>query len=301
MSLKVYVNGSFVDGENAKVSVWDHGFLYGDGVFEGIRAYAGRVFRLDEHIERLYDSARSIHLDIPVPIDQMKSFVVETCRLNAITDGYIRAVVSRGKGDLGLDPRKCSEPTIVIIADKIKLFPEEKYNKGLRAIISSVRRTPPEALDGKIKSLNYLNNILARIEANVSDVDEAVMLNTHGFVTEATAENLFALKNGVIRTPGRYCGILEGVTRNAVIEVARREGFTVEETMLNPHDLFVAEEIFLTGTAAELIPLVNVGGRNIGDGKPGPVYRQLLEHFRRLTREEGTPIYPGSALTASAS
>lgn len=299
MSLQVFVNGEFVDAENAKISVWDHGFLYGDGVFEGIRVYAGRVFRLDQHLDRLYESALSIRLRIPSPKDELRATVLETCRRNGIVDGYIRVVVSRGKGDLGLDPRKCAVPSIVVIADKIKLYPEEKYTKGLRVIISSVRRMPPEALDSKIKSLNYLNNILAKIEANTSDADEAVMLNGNGFVTECTAENIFVYKHGVLRTPGRYVGILEGVTRGAVIELARRNNIPVEETMINPHDVFVADEVFLTGTGAEIIPVVTVSGRDVANGKPGPIFKKLLKQFRELTREEGV-LVPTSAAVDTA-
>lgn len=293
MSVQVYVNGTFVNAEDAKISVWDHGFLYGDGVFEGIRAYAGRVFRLDQHLSRLYESAQSIRLRIPMPMDQMRALVIEACQRNEIVDGYVRVVVSRGRGDLGLDPRKCANPSVVVISDRIKLYPEEKYNRGLRVIISSVRRMPPESLDSKIKSLNYLNNILAKIEANTTEADEAVMLNGSGFVTECTAENIFVLKDGVLRTPGRYVGILEGVTRGVVIELAHRNDIPVEETMINPHDLYVADEVFLTGTGAELIPVVSISSRDVGDGQPGPVFKKLLKQFRELTQEEGTPILLG--------
>lgn len=291
MSHQVYVNGAFVNAEDAKVSVWDHGFLYGDGVFEGIRTYGGRVFRLDQHLVRLYESAHSIRIAVPMSIEEMRALIIEACLRNDIVDGYIRVVVSRGKGDLGLDPRKCSDPSLVIIADKIKLYPEEKYTNGLRVIISSVRRMPPESLDSKIKSLNYLNNILAKIEANTCDADEAVMLNGNGFVTECTAENVFVLKEGVLRTPGRYVGILEGVTRGVVLELARKNNMIVEETMINSHDLFVADEVFLTGTGAELIPVVDISGRQVGDGKPGPIFQKLLKQFRDITRVEGEPIF----------
>jgi len=287
----VYVNGKFVDAENASISVWDHGFLYGDGVFEGVRVYEGRVFRLGEHLKRLYESAHSIRLEIPKAREELASLVVEACRRNEIHNGYVRLLVSRGRGDLGLDPRKCKAPTVVIIADIIKLYPEAVYNNGMNLIISSVRRMPPEAMDSKIKSLNYLNNILAKIEANDSQADDAIMTNVNGFVTECTAENIFVYKDGVLRTPGRYVGILEGVTRGVVIELCQREGLNVEESMIHPHDLFVADEIFLTGTGAEMIPVVRVAGRTIGGGKPGPLFKRLLEQFRELTRKEGTPIY----------
>jgi branched-chain amino acid aminotransferase len=293
MSLQVFVNGKFVDAENAMVSVWDHGFLYGDGVFEGVRAYNGRAFRLQEHVRRLYESAHSIRLDIPMAPEEMCAMVIDACRRNEIVDGYVRVCVSRGKGDLGLDPRKCSQPTIVIIADKIKLYSDKLYNNGLKLIISSVRRIPPESMDSKIKSLNYLNNILAKIEANSADADEAVMINVNGFVTECTAENIFTWRDGVLRTPGAYVGILEGVTRGVVIELAKRANIPVEETMLNAHDLFVADEVFLTGTGAELIPVIEIAGRRIGNGKPGPIYRRLLQDFQELTRREGSAIYSG--------
>jgi branched-chain amino acid aminotransferase len=292
MATVVYVNGQFVDAENAAISVWDHGFLYGDGVFEGIRAYNGRVFRLDQHLKRLYDSARHISLELPMAMPEMRELVLETCRRNNIHDGYIRLVASRGKGDLGLDPRKCSKPTIVIIADGIKLYPPERYEKGLRLIISSVQRIAPQALDVKIKSLNYLNNILAKIEANTAGVDEAVMLTANGCITECTAENIFAYKDGILRTPARHLGILEGVTRAVVLELARADKtLRVEETMVHAHDLYVADEVFLTGTGAELIPVVWVAGRTVGDGKPGPVFRKLLSQFQEVTQREGAPIH----------
>lgn len=290
MSLQVYVNGEFVDAENARLSVWDHGFLYGDGVFEGIRAYQGRVFRLDEHLKRLQESAHSIRLQMPMTTEQMAALVLDACRRNRIEDGYVRVCVSRGKGDLGLDPRKCDKPSVVIIADKIKLYPEDVYRNGMRLIISSVRRMPPEAMDSKIKSLNYLNNILAKIEANTAQADDAIMTNVNGYVTECTAENIFVYKDGKLKTPGAYVGILEGVTRGVVMEICEQLGLPVDETMMSTHDLFVADEVFLTGTGAEVIPVVHISGRQIGNGKPGPIFKKVMERFKETTRTEGTPI-----------
>lgn len=295
MSLQVYIDGKYYNAEDAKISVWDHGFLYGDGVFEGIRTYEGRIFRLDQHMDRFYDSAKSVKLDVHLTKEKMKEAVIETCRLNELMNAYIRLVVSRGKGDLGLDPRKCSKPTLVIIADKIKLYPEEMYKRGLKLIIASTRKNIPEALNSKIKSLNYLNNILAKIEATQAGADEAVMINVDGFVAECTSENIFIVKNGVIYTPPGYVGILEGITRGAVIDLARSMGIKVEIDMLNSHDLFVADECFLTGTGAEMIAAVEINGRVIGNGKPGQLTTKLLAAFRELTKVDGTPIYQGLA------
>lgn len=290
MSPLVYINGKYYSKEKARVSVWDHGYLYGDGVFEGIRCYNGRVFKLDAHLKRLYDSAKSILLNIDLSIEQMKRAVLETCRKNNIYDGYIRLVVSRGEGDLGLDPRRCSKPTIVIIADKIKLYPEELYEKGLRVIIAATRKNFPEAINPKIKSLNYLNNILAKIEATQHNADEVVMVNVSGFVTECSADNIFIYKNKVLQTPRPSVGILEGITRNIVIELAEKMKIKVEESILDSHDLFVADEVFLTGTAAEIIPVVEIAGRVIGDGSPGPVTKKLRKEFQKYTKVTGTPI-----------
>ncbi len=291
MGLLIYLNGSFVPEEEAKISVFDHGFLYGDGVFEGIRAYHGKVFRLGEHIDRLYDSAKAINLEIPLTKDEMIEVVCETCRRNNLTDAYIRLVVSRGAGDLGLDPRKCPRPTIVNIASSITLYPEELYQTGLTVITVPTRRNIPEGVNPRIKSLNYLNNIMAKIEANIAGVPEAVMLNQEGFVAECTGDNIFIVKNGVLKTPPPYAGILEGVTRNAVIELAQKRGIPVAEVMLPRYDLFTADECFLTGTAAELIPVTKVDDRVIGNGKPGPIFLQLLEDFHELVKVDGIDIY----------
>lgn len=291
MSAQVYINGRYFSREEAKISVWDHGYLYGDGVFEGIRAYNGRVFKLDEHLERLYDSAKSILLKIPLGIQEMKEAVLETCRNNDIHDGYIRLVVSRGTGDLGLDPRKCSEPTVVIIVDSIKLYSEELYQKGIRVIIAATRKNFPEAINPKIKSLNYLNNILAKIEAAQQGADEVVMVNTSGFVTECSADNIFIYKHNILQTPRPSVGILQGITRDTVIQLAQNMGIKVEESILDSHDLFVADELFLTGTAAEIISVVEVAGRVIGDGIPGPVTKKLREAFKEHTESTGVPIY----------
>ncbi|NPV27316.1 MAG: branched-chain-amino-acid transaminase [Firmicutes bacterium] len=292
MGLIIYLNGQFVPEEEAKVSVFEHGFLYGDGVFEGIRAYHGRVFRLREHIDRLYDSAKAITLNIPLTKEEMTEVVLETLRRNNLRDAYIRLVVSRGKGDLGLDPRKCPQPTIVNIASSITLYPPELYEKGMEVITVPTRRNIPEGVNPRIKSLNYLNNIMAKIEANLAGVAEAILLNHEGFVAEATGDNVFIVKNGVLKTPAPYCGLLEGITRNAVIELAKKRAIPVEETVIPRYELFVADECFLTGTAAELIPVIKVDGRVIGDGKPGPIFNQLLADFHELTKVDGPEIYP---------
>lgn len=292
MGLIIYLNGQYVPEEEAKVSVFDHGFLYGDGVFEGIRAYHNRVFRLPEHINRLFDSAQAINLNIPLTKEEMTEVVLETLRRNNLRDGYVRLVVSRGKGDLGLDPRKCSQATVVNIASSIALYPPELYEKGMDVITVPTRRNIPEGVNPKIKSLNYLNNVMAKIEANLAGVAEAILLNQEGFVAEATGDNIFIVKNGILKTPPTYSGVLEGVTRNAVIELAKKRGIPVEETVLPRYDLFVADECFLSGTAAELIPVIKVDGRTIGDGKPGPIFNQLLAEFRELAKVNGPVIFP---------
>ncbi|MFM8220328.1 MAG: branched-chain-amino-acid transaminase [Planctomycetaceae bacterium] len=283
MSL-VYVAGQLVDKSEAKVSVYDHGLLYGDGVFEGIRVYVGKVFLLDEHVERLYESARAIRLEIPLTPAAMAQAVRETVAANRLTDGYVRLVVTRGAGTLGLDPRKTADPQVIIIADTIALYPAEMYAEGLRLITASTIRNHPQALSARIKSLNYLNNILAKIEGSDAGCVEAVMMNHLGHVAECTGDNIFLVKNRVLSTPSTDSGILEGITRNCVIELARQAGYEVRETTLVRHDIYVADECFLTGTAAEVIPATSLDGRLIGTGKPGPVTRDLLERFRKLTR-----------------
>jgi len=289
MGLKIYLDGKFVDEPDAKVSVFDHGFLYGDGVFEGIRAYHNSVFRLKDHVDRLYDSAKAINLEIPISKEEMSDVIVDTCRQNELKDAYIRVVVSRGKGDLGLDPKKCNVATVVCIASSITLYPDETYTNGLTVITVPTRRNGPEGVNPRIKSLNYLNNIMAKIEANIAGVPEAILLNQEGYVAECTGDNIFMVKNGVLKTPAIHLGMLEGVTRNEVIKLAKKNGIPVEETTFTRYDLFVADEVFLTGTAAELIPVTRIDGRVIGDGKPGPVFATLLGEFRELVKEPEGP------------
>jgi branched-chain amino acid aminotransferase len=286
MSLKIYISGKLYDKADAKISVYDHGLLYGDGVFEGIRSYSGRVFRLAKHVERLFESARSIHLEIPLSRDEMAQAIVETVAANRLSDAYIRAVVTRGAGSLGLDPRKTTDPQIIIIADAISLYPAELYEHGLKIITAGTQRTHPGALNPRIKSLNYLNNILAKIEGTNAGCLEALMLNHKGEVAECTGDNIFIVRRGQLLTPGIDAGILEGITRDAVIELARGAGITVVERSMDRHDIYTADECFLTGTAAEVIPVVECDGRSIGSGKPGPVTLDLLRRFHTLVREE---------------
>jgi branched-chain amino acid aminotransferase len=288
--MKIWLNGALVDRERAVVSVFDHGLLYGDGVFEGIRSYAGRVFRLDEHLDRLLASARAIMLDVPGGKDGLRTAVLETLRANGLRDAYVRLVVTRGPGDLGLDPRKCSSPTVFVIADRIELYPEEFYRKGLAVMTVATRRNLPEALNPRIKSLNYLNNILAKIEANNYGVLEAIMLNADGLVAECTGDNVFTVQRGRLVTPPTYVGALEGITRNVVISLARARGVPVEERPFTRYELYTADECFLTGTAAEIIPVCSVDARPIGTGSPGPETLRLIAEFQELTRTEGTPI-----------
>ena len=287
----VYIDGEFSLKEEAKISVFDHGLLYGDGVFEGIRSYEGRVFKLDEHLQRLYDSAKAIMLEIPISIEEMKTAVLETLRRNNLYDAYIRLIVTRGIGDLGLDPDKCPHPTIIIITDKIVLYPERFYEEGLEIVTVPTRRNYAEAINPRIKSMNYLNNILAKIEGKQAGAVEAVMLNAEGYVVECTGDNIFFVKDQAIVTPPVYMGILEGVTRNTVIDLARDQGFTVEEKAFTRHDLYMADECFLTGTAAEVIPVVKIDRRLIGNGCPGIVTQKLIAEFHRITGILGSPIY----------
>lgn len=291
MGLKIYLDGKLVEKEDAKISVFDHGLLYGDGVFEGIRAYNGRVFRLSEHLQRLFDSAKAINLKIPLAQEEMRKVVLSTLRVNEIKDGYVRLVVTRGVGDLGLDPQKCSKPTVFCIADKIKLYPEEFYQQGLTIITASTRKNLPEALSPRIKSLNYLNNILAKIEANLQNAPEAIMLSKDGYVAECTGDNVFVVKNGVLMTPPYYVGSLGGITQKVVIELASKVKIICREETFTRYDLFTADECFLTGTAAEIVPVVKVDGRLIGDGKPGEMTLKLTAEFRKLTQSDGVDIY----------
>jgi len=293
----IFLNGEFVARDSARVSVFDHGYLYGDGIFEGIRAYNGRVFRLDEHLDRLYESARTIMLQIPLTKVQMREAVLETLRRNGLRDGYIRLVISRGPGDLGLDPRKCPQATVVVIAENIQLYSQEAYTRGLRAITTTTRKIRPDMLSPQVKSLNYLGNILARIEVNQAGADEGIMLNADGYVTECTADNIFIVHRGELWTPPAFLGILKGVTRDTVLDLARTFEIHTEDRVFTLHDVYTADECFLTGTAAEVAPVVEVDGRPIGDGKPGAVTKRLSEAFRARVQAEGAPISPQQALT----
>lgn len=290
--MKIHIDGALYDKEHAKISVFDHGLLYGDGVFEGIRFYQGRVFRLEEHIDRLFDSARAICLDIGQSKASVIEATLETIRANALHDGYVRLVVTRGTGDLGLNPALCPKASVIIIASKITLYPQEKYQLGLDVVTCSTRRIPHGALSPMVKSLNYLNNVLAKIEAQNAGAGEGLMLNEQGFVAECTGDNVFIVKNGTIATPPVASGALAGVTRAVVFELARAEGLAIHEPLMTRYDIYTADECFLTGTAAEIIPAVRLDTRAIGDGKPGPVTRRLTERFHQLTATTGTPIYP---------
>lgn len=289
--MKIYIDGKYYEEGKAKISVFDHGLLYGDGIFEGIRAYNGRVFKLREHIDRLFCSAKAILLAIPMEHAEVMQAVVATCRRNKIRDGYIRLVVTRGVGTLGLNPNKCKRPSIIVIAGKIQLYPPEYYQRGLEIITVPTVRNLHSALNPAIKSLNYLNNILAKIEANNGGCEEAVMLNSEGFVAECTGDNLFILKGDQLITPPLTAGALYGITRGVVIEMGRAAGMTVAESNLTRYDLFNADECFLTGTGAELIPVVKIDGRVIGSGKPGPVTKSLVQKYHALTKISGEPIY----------
>ncbi len=287
MSLKIYLDGKLVDEKNAVVSVFDHGLLYGDGVFEGIRSYNGLVFKLNEHLDRLFESAKTLMLTIPLSKEALVKAIIQTLQANRLKDAYIRVVVTRGVGDLGLDPRKCKKATIFIIADKIALYPEDFTKKGLEIATVPTIRNHPEALNPQIKSLNYLNNILAKIEAINAGVLEAVLLNAQGYVTECTGENIFYVKERSIITPPPYVGILKGITRAVVMRLGREAGFSVREEVFTRHDLYTADEVFLTGTAAEILPVIKIDNRPIGTGKPGRTTVQLEKEFKKLTSKEG--------------
>jgi branched-chain amino acid aminotransferase len=284
MALQIYISGKFYDKENAKVSVYDHGLLYGDGVFEGMRSYSGKVFRMKEHIDRLYESANAICLVIPMSKDEMEAAIYETLKKNSLIDAYIRLVITRGAGALGIDPTQTSDPQVIIITDSIKLYPAEFYEKGLKIITASTIRNHPAALSPRIKSLNYLNNIMAKLEGLRAGCIEAVMLNHKGEVAECTGDNIFIVKRGVLMTPPKDAGILEGITRNAILDLARSLGITAFEQTMTRHDLYVADECFLTGTAAEVIPVVDIDGRTIADGQVGAVTSQLLAAFKEMVR-----------------
>jgi branched-chain amino acid aminotransferase len=288
--MKIYIDGKYLNEKDARISVFDHGLLYGDGIFEGIRAYNGRVFRLKEHIDRLFYSAKAILLTIPRSHSQVIEAVLETCRRNKIRDGYIRLVVTRGVGGLGLNPNRCKKPSLIIIADKIQLYPVEMYERGLEIITVPTVRNLHSALNPAIKSLNYLNNILAKIEANNGGCEEAIMLNSEGYVSECTGDNVFIIKAGQMFTPPLSAGALYGITRSVVIDMAREASVAVSEPNLTRYDLFNADECFLTGTGAELIPVVKIDGRVIGTGKPGPITRSLVAKYKALTQVSGEPI-----------
>src|SRR5438067_8769043 len=289
--LLIYLDEKLVPESEAKISVFDHGLLYGDGIFEGIRFYNGRVFRLEEHLERLWDSARSICLEIPLSRAEMTEALLETIRRNDLREGYIRQIVTRGVGNLGLNPVQCKQPSVIIIATTISLYPKEVCEKGLTVVTCATRRTGSAALNPAVKSLNYLNNVKARIEANRAGADEALMLNEAGNVSECTADNVFVIKHGQIFTPPISAGALRGITRAVAFELAAEMGARIVETDITRHDVFIADECFLTGTAAELIPVIKADGRILGNGTPGPITTRMIARFREITRETGTPIY----------
>lgn len=289
----VYVNDQLVEKEKAVVSVYDHGLLYGDGIFEGIRMYSGNIFRLREHLERLYESARSILLEVPYSIQELERIIVDTLVKNELYDtAYIRLVISRGVGDLGLDISKCHSPNLIVIAEQLAIFPKELYENGITMVTVPTRRTRSDIFSPKVKSLNYLNNIMSKIEANQAGANEALTLNTEGYVAEGSGQNIFLVKHGELLTPPTYVGALDGVTRNAIIDLAKEMGYVVKELPFTRHDVYVADEVFLTGTAAEVIPVVKLDGRVIANGKPGQNTLKLLEAFRKLAVEDGVKISP---------
>jgi len=292
--LLVYIDGQYYPKSQAKISVYDHGLLYGDGVFEGIRAYNAVVFKLKEHIDRLYRSAHAIMLRIPLTKEEMIQAVLETLRKNNFRDAYIRLVVTRGVGDLGINPNKCPKPSIIVITDTISLHKSEAKEKGVTAMISWVKRDSVDATTHEIKSLNYLNSVLAKIEANISGVDEAICLDKNGFICEGAAENIFIVKNGKILTPPSYTGALPGITARVAIELCKKLGYEVVETNLTPYELFTADEVFFTGTAAEIVAVREINKRQIGSGIPGPITKKLMDEFSRVIQDpnNGVPIYP---------
>lgn len=287
----IFLDGNLVKKEDAKISVYDHGFLYGDGVFEGIRSYNGNVFRLHEHLVRLYESAKSILLNIPYTIDEMTEIVKDTLKANHLQSAYIRLIVSRGVGNLGIDPSTCKVASVIVIAEPLALFPAHLYETGISIVSASSRRNRSDVLSPKTKTLNYLNNILVKLEATQAGVSEAMMMNDEGYVAEGSGDNIFIVKGNKLVTPPGYIGALEGITRNAILEVAKERGYVAEEGVFTRHDVYVADEVFLTGTAAEVIAVVNVDGRVIGDGKPGKVTNDILEGFREIVEKEGVKVY----------
>jgi len=288
--MKVFLDGQLVDKADAKISVFDHGLLYGDGIFEGIRLYDRNIFRLEEHLERFEFSAKALLMDLPWSREEIREAVCETCRANGLVDGYIRLIATRGVGDLGLSPWNCPRPALIVIADKIALYPEEHYEKGLEIVTVPTRRNNPASLNPAIKSLNYLNNILAKIEAEQFGALEGIMLNDQGLVAECTGDNIFVLQKGVIYTPSAQQGALKGITRDSIFDIGRELDLAIEEHELTRYDIWNAEECFLTGTGAEVIPAVSLDGRKIGTGKPGPVFKRVLQAFRKLVRTDGTRL-----------
>lgn len=288
--MKVYIDGKFYDEKDAKISVFDHGLLYGDGVFEGIRAYNGRVFKLKEHIDRLFYSAKAILLEIPMSHAEIMAATVESCRKNKIRDGYVRLLVTRGPGTLGLNPNRCKKPSVIVIADKIQLYPPEFYEHGMAIVTVPTMRNLHSAVNPAIKSLNYLNNILAKIEAKRVGAAEAILLDRNGYVTECTADNIFIVRGGVVITPPAYIGALKGISRDAAMEVAAEHGYQVREEVFTVFDMFTADECFLTGTAVEIAPVVWVDGKTVGNGRPGQVTERIRKGFAARTRQEGTRI-----------
>ena len=289
--MKIYINGRYYPREKAVISVFDHGLLYGDGVFEGIRIYNGRIFKLDEHLARLFESAKTILLKMPLSVAALTRATVETVRRNGLRDGYIRLIITRGVGNLGLNPFHCKRAQVIIIADRIALYPSAVYTKGMAIITASTQRNMTEATPPQVKSLNYLNNILAKIEAISSGVEEAILLNTYGYVAECTGDNIFFIKNKVVMTPPAYMGTLDGITRATVMELAAQLAYTVKQHITTRHDLYNADECFLTGTGAEVVPVIKIDGRVIGTGKPGRITAKLIAAFRALTQTSGTPVY----------
>ncbi|WLV25057.1 branched-chain-amino-acid transaminase [Aciduricibacillus chroicocephali] len=292
----IYLDNRFVKKEDAVVSVFDHGFLYGDGVFEGIRVYSGNIFRLDEHLDRLYASAHSIMLNIPYTKEEFTQIIIDTVKKNKLYSAYIRVVVSRGAGNLGLDPRNCPAPSVIVIAEALSIYAESLYENGLKMASVATRRNRADILSPQVKSLNYLNNIIVKLESIQAGADEALMMNSEGYVTEGSADNIFVVKNGKIKTPPVYLGALEGITRNVIIDLAKENGYVLEETPFTRHDVYIADEVFLTGTAAEVIAVVNVDQRVIGSGKPGPVTNSLLKVFRQVVETDGVKCYTESEI-----
>jgi branched-chain amino acid aminotransferase len=290
--LLIYIDGEFYPENEAKISVFDHGLLYGDGVFEGIRVYNGRIFKLGEHIERLYESAKTVGIEVPLSKEEFKKAIIEVVRRNNLRDAYIRPIVTRGRGRLGLDPRHCQKPTVIIIPQRLEEYPlTVAAKKAVRAIVSSIRRTPQFCLPPMVKSLNYQNNILAKLEAIRAGVDEAIMLDWMGYVCEGTGDNIFIVKNGVLITPPIYASILPGITRQTIIDIAKRLKMEVLERNITIHDLYNADEVFLTATGIEIVPVIEIDGRKIGSGEPGPVFIRIKEEFENLTQKTGTPVY----------